>query len=89
MDKSLDPIEKKQERHPLTAGRCWEALGAYGAIVGRNDLTQLGYERALAYYGERYNGERMRAAKAYLAAVLENRLLAAEIETRLAEWKNP
>jgi hypothetical protein len=31
----------------------------------------------------------MRAAKAYLAAVLENRLLAAEIETRLAEWENP
>ena len=80
-------VESETRRHPLVAGQCWEALGTYGVTVRRDDLILLGYERALACYGERYNGERARAALAYRAAVQENRLLAAEIEARLAEWE--
>jgi formylglycine-generating enzyme required for sulfatase activity len=80
-------IEDEEARDPLTAGRCWEALAWYGAVLARSDLVQGGYELALRRYGKRHNGERSRAARAYLDAVGEtNRLLAAEIEARLSEW---
>ena len=84
-------IEDDEEREPLAAGRCWEALAWYGQVMGRHDLIQVGYEMALRRYGERrgagHNQELVRAARAYLAVVGEtNRLLAAEIEARLAEW---
>jgi formylglycine-generating enzyme required for sulfatase activity len=83
-------IEDEEERAPLTAGRCWEALAWYGAVLARSDLVQGGYELALRRYGKRHNGERLRAARAYLDAVGEtNRLLAAEIEARLSEWAPP
>jgi formylglycine-generating enzyme required for sulfatase activity len=83
-------IEKDGERELLAAGRCWEALGWYGQVMGRHDLIQVGYEMALRRYGERYNRERVRTARAYLDAVGEtNRLLAAELEARLAEWAPP
>jgi hypothetical protein len=75
----------RRERSLVTA-RMWEALGAYGLQVGRNDLLQLGYERALARYGEYHNAERLRAARAFATAVKGNRLLAQELEARLAEW---
>ncbi len=81
-------IERETNRSPLVTGHCWEALGAYGVTIGRNDLVQLGYEQALRRYGKRHNGERLRAAKDYLLAVRMNRLLAAEIETRLTEWRS-
>jgi serine/threonine-protein kinase len=71
----------------LVAARLWEALGAYGLHVGREDLLQLGYERALARYGEAHKTERVRVARAYLAAAGENRLLAQELEAWLAEWE--
>jgi formylglycine-generating enzyme required for sulfatase activity len=83
-------IENEEERAPLTAGRCWEALAWYGAVLARSDLVQGGYELALRRYGKRHNGERLRAARAYLDAVGEtNRLLAAEIEARLSAWAPP
>jgi formylglycine-generating enzyme required for sulfatase activity len=83
-------IEEEEERDPLAAGRCWEALGWYGQVMGRHDLVQVGYEMALRRYGERHNRERVRTARAYLDAVGEtNRLLAAELEARLAEWAPP
>lgn len=72
----------------LVAGSCWEALGEYGARIGRTDLVQVGYEQALQAYGNEFNDERTSASRNYLAAVENNRLLVAEIETRLAEW-NP
>ena len=71
----------------LIAARLWEALGAHGLHVGRDDVLQLGYESALVRYGEEHKAERVRAARAYLAAVGENRLLAQELEARLAEWE--
>jgi formylglycine-generating enzyme required for sulfatase activity len=83
-------IEEEEERDPLAAGRCWEALGWYGQVMGRHDLVQVGYEMALRRYGERHNRERVRTARAYLDAVGDaNRLLAAELEARLAEWAPP
>jgi hypothetical protein len=71
----------------LIAARLWEAMGAYGLHVGREDLLQLGYERALVLYGDEHKPERVRVARAYLAAAGENRLLAQELEAWLAEWE--
>ena len=49
--------------------------------VDRHDLVQVGYEMALRRYGERYNRERVRTARAYLEAVDGvNLLLAAEMD---------
>jgi tetratricopeptide (TPR) repeat protein len=69
-----------------TAGSCWEALGVYGAKVGRTDLVQIAYEEALNTYGSDYNDDRIRVGWDYLSAVQNNRLLVAEIEAKLAEW---
>lgn len=81
-------LAEAPKRDQLVAGACWEELGAYGARIGRNDLVQVGYEQALQNYGSEFNQERTIAAQNYLAAVQHNRLLVAEIETKLAEW-NP
>jgi tetratricopeptide (TPR) repeat protein len=73
-------------RDALTSGRCWEALGEYGRHIEREDIVQVAYENALAHYGRVYGGERVRAARAYLSAVEDNRLLAEDLNERLAEW---
>jgi tetratricopeptide (TPR) repeat protein len=78
--------ETDDRRYLHLAAKLWEALAEYGVIVGRSDLVQLGYEQALARYGASFNDERGRALRAYIEAVASNRLLAAELETRLAEW---
>lgn len=78
--------EKTAGRFSFLAAKYWELLAGYAVIVGRNDLIQLGYENALVRYGEPHNEERVRALRAYIEAVAENRLLVAELETRLAEW---
>lgn len=70
----------------LVPARCWEALGAYGAMIRRYDLVQVGYERALALYTERHNAERLRAGQDYLAALEANHLLKNDLAARLAEW---
>jgi tetratricopeptide (TPR) repeat protein len=80
-------IEDEIDRDPFTAGRYWEVLGEYGVTIGRSDLIQLGYEKALSCYSADHNGERLQTAQVYLAAVRDNRLLAADIETRLAQWR--
>jgi tetratricopeptide (TPR) repeat protein len=79
-------VEADAGRNPFMSARCWEALAEYGSRVGRADLVQVGYEQALTLYGPEHNDERIRAALTYLSAVKENRLLSAEIETRLADW---
>jgi len=86
-DEARRMIESEKKRPPLTAGRCWEALGEYGIAMDRLDLIQLGYETALRRYGEENNGERLRACRKYLPAVRVNRLLSADLKVRIAEWK--
>jgi len=86
-DEARRMIEDEENRPPLTAGRCWEALGEYGIAMKRLDLIQLGYETALRRYGEENNGERVRACRKYLPAVRANRLLSADLKVRIAEWK--
>lgn len=73
-------------RDRLTQGRCWEVLGQYGLRVEREDIVQVAYENALASYGQPHHGERLRAAQAYLSAVKDNRLLAEDLNGRVAEW---
>ena len=63
-----------------------EALGSYGNDIGRSDLIRLGYEKALELYGEQYNTERIHAARKYLVAVMNNKLLVEDLELRIAEW---
>jgi len=78
-------IETESQGHPLIAGRCWEALGEYGVTMGRSDLIQLGYEQALACYGEQHRGERLRTLRAYLSIAQGNRMLTAQIQEQLDE----
>jgi len=85
-DEARRMIESEKKRPPLTAGRCWEALGEYGIAMDRLDLIQLGYETALRRYGEENNGERLRACRKYLPAVRKNQLLTADLKIRIAEW---
>jgi len=74
-------------RQPLRHGRCWEQLALYGRELGRYDLLQIGYQRALDCYGPELNSERLRVIHDYRAAVAGNRRLAAELETMAAEWQ--
>ena len=80
-------IEDDAARDGLLAGRCWEALGEYGVTLERYDLIQVGYEMALRRYGERYNAERVRAGRVFLGLIGWNRLLTADLATRLALWE--
>ncbi len=59
-------IMADREAPALTSGQCWEALGAYGMVVGREDLVYNGYERALLSYGDEHPQERLRAGQIYL-----------------------
>jgi len=85
-DEARRITEDEKDRDPLTAGRCWEALGDYGIAMNRLDLIQVGYEMALRRYDEPHNSERLRAARAYLPAVRPNRLLTTDLKARIAEW---
>ncbi|MDM8515079.1 DUF1566 domain-containing protein [Desulfobacterales bacterium HSG16] len=73
----------------LASGRCWEALGIYGRALERYDLIQAGYEKSLACFGEEHNHERLKTAVTYLELIKKNRLLAADLENRIAEWSLP
>lgn len=79
-------IEEVEYRSVVASARCWEALGNYGVLVGRADLVQIAYERALETYGGSYEHDRLRVAEAYLKAVGGNHLLASRIEQLIAEW---
>ncbi|HEY4384497.1 MAG TPA: hypothetical protein VGN34_08510, partial [Ktedonobacteraceae bacterium] len=69
---------------------CWEALGDYGGWLGRYDLVQEGYERALAALVEskRDVTQQVRICRAYLvqARVHADRLLCQQLEEWLAVW---
>ena len=72
---------------PLTNAKNWEALAAYGVRVKRPDLIRLGYEKALAAYGQTFNLQRLRCAGEYLENVSEDFHLTKELKERLAEWQ--
>ncbi|HEY4389707.1 MAG TPA: WD40 repeat domain-containing protein, partial [Ktedonobacteraceae bacterium] len=69
---------------------CWEALGDYGGWLGRYDLVQEGYERALTALVElkRDVTQQVRICRAYLvqARVHADRLLCQQLEEWLAAW---
>jgi tetratricopeptide (TPR) repeat protein len=79
-------IDRNASGNGLIAGQCWEALAVYGVYLRREDIISVGYERALAKFGDRDGAERTRAARVYLDAVKENVTLEADIRKRLAEW---
>ncbi len=81
-------IEDGNGRAANSSAKCWEALGAYGTVLARNDLIYVGYEKALACYEASHYDQRLKTARKYLKAVSENRLLAADIENRIAEWSS-
>jgi len=72
---------------PLTNGRNWEALAAYGVRVKRPDLIRLGYEKALTAYGQTFNLQRLRCAGEYLENISEDFHLTKELKERLAGWQ--
>lgn len=86
--KALLPAVDNQDERPLAAGRCWEWLGWFGQAIGRRDLVQVGYEQALRCYGALLKHERQRAARIYLDAVSDNRLLADDLKKRIESWKS-
>jgi len=73
----------------LTFATCWEALGDYGEWLGRYDLVQEGYERALEVLElSEERTQQARICRAYLAQarVYGDRLLCRQLEERLAAW---
>ncbi len=87
---ALALIEAQDEGHPLDVGRCWAALGGYGARLGRHDLVQMGYEGALERLEAATVADRDKLAvgQAYLKALRaqDDQLLARALGERLAEW---
>jgi len=78
-------IEDEDGRKSMLSAKCWEALGAYGVALNRDDLIHVGYEKALKRHEESHLKDRLNASRQYLESILENRLLAADIESRIAE----
>lgn len=67
--------------------RAWESLAGYGFRVGRPDLIRLGYEKALLTYGSDLNLLRLRCANDYLDCIIEDKILAADLKSRIAAFK--
>ena len=80
-------VQSTKKPAPLTNGKNWEALAAYGVMVKRPDLVRLGYEKALVAYGQTFNLQRLRCAKEYLENVADDFYLAKELNERLADWQ--
>ncbi|MEA3333677.1 MAG: hypothetical protein U9Q58_08780 [Pseudomonadota bacterium] len=76
-----------KELPPLTNSKNWEALAAYGAMVKRPDLVRLGYEKALAAYGQTFNLQRLRCVEEYLENVADDFYLVQELKERRADWQ--
>ncbi|MBN2809410.1 MAG: hypothetical protein JXR80_07955 [Deltaproteobacteria bacterium] len=72
---------------PLTEGKNWEALAAYGVLLKRPDLIRLGYEKALAAYGPSFNLQRLRSLGEYLEKVEDDLLLTHDLKERRAAWQ--
>ena len=79
-------VEDETGRSPLEVAKCWQALGEYGATLGRHDLLYIGFETALARYGKAHNRQRIDAAMNYLEMASNNRLLALDLANRIEEW---
>ena len=62
-------IEDDKNRQFLIAGRCWEALGEYGVLLKRDDLIQLGYEKALKFYGKNFQNNLNDTAKRFAVSL--------------------
>lgn len=76
-----------KELPPLTNGKNWEALAVYGVLVKRPDLVRLGYEKALAAYGQTLNLQRLRCLEEYLENVADDFYLCQELKERRADWQ--
>lgn len=76
-----------ENSYPLTNGRNWEALAAYGVLLKRPDLIRLGYEKALVAYGRSFNLQRLRCAGEYLEKIADDIYLSKELKERLAGWQ--
>ncbi len=68
-------------------GRAWEKLARYGFRVERPDLIRLGYEKALLVYGSELNLLRLRCVDDYLNCIIEDKILAADLKSRIAALK--
>ncbi len=80
-------IEAESGAEVWRTARCWEALGEYGVYMGLLDCVQIGYERAMSSYGERYPGEQIRVGQLYWKAVEHsNPLLAVDLAGRILKW---
>jgi hypothetical protein len=69
------------------AGQAWESLARYGVRVDRSDLVRLGYEKALLVYGSDFNLQCLRCADDYLDAVAADKILTADLKSRITELK--
>ena len=87
-DTAREELTQQTKRlSPLTNGKNWEALAAYGVMLKRPDLIRLGYEKALSAYGQTFNLRRLRCAGEYLESVADDFYLAEELKERLAGWQ--
>jgi len=83
----LSRFEADSAEFRSQAGRAWESLARYGARAGRPDLLRLGYEKALLTYGSALKLQRLRCADNYLDLINDDKILAADLKDRIAEFK--
>ena len=81
-------MEAETKLGDWAGARCWTALGEYGARLGRFDLAQEGYERALERLGTAADREKLAVGEAYLGVLRaqDDRSLVQALEERLAGW---
>ncbi len=81
-------VEFDADFAPFQVAKAWESLARFGCRVKRPDLIRLGYEKALAVYGSKFNLQRLRSADEYLKAVAGDHILESEIKRRIAEFRH-
>ncbi len=83
----LSELTEESSLSSMRLAQAWERLARFGIWVERPDLVRLGYEKALSSYGSNLNLQRLRCADDYLAAIAADKILRADLQKRIAEFK--
>ncbi len=83
----LSELTEESLLSSMQIGQAWESLARFGKRVERPDLVRLGYEKAILIYGSNLNLQRLRCADDYLAAIAADKILSADLQKRIAEFK--
>ena len=83
----LSKLTEESLLSSIQIGQAWESLAGFGKRVERQDLVRLGYEKAILIYGSDHNLQRLRCADDYLTAIAADKILSADLQKRIAEFR--